>query len=224
MVSLTSDERAEIAEAIAHAELTTRGEIVCVVAPSSSDYEEVPLAYAALAALLIPLILVAISLVQPHWHAAQVASFRPSGLELVVLLQGLVFAVVWFVLRVRILRRALTPSPLKRQRVKRRAMEQFLARDLSSTTGRTGVLIYVSLEERMVELLADHGVSESVPEGSWTKPMALLVAALKRGALKDGLKAVVRATGAILAFAAPIGDSNIDVDELPNDVVELPPG
>ena len=51
-------DKARVAAAIRRAELQTSGEIFCVIAQHSSDYRLVPLAWAALVALLVPLPLI----------------------------------------------------------------------------------------------------------------------------------------------------------------------
>ena len=78
---LTEDERRQVAEAVARAELHTRGEIFCIVAPDCGDYRETPLAAAAFAALAAPALLLAggvqvtvPGLIQGGWTAAAVGA------------------------------------------------------------------------------------------------------------------------------------------------------
>ena len=52
-------------------------------------------------------------------------------------------------------RTALVPAHIKRLHAHRRAVEQFLAQNLHTTAGHTGVLIFVSVAERYAEILAD---------------------------------------------------------------------
>ena len=46
--------------------------------------------------------------------------------------------------------------------MQRRAAEQFIAKNLHLTRERTGVMIFVSLGERMAELIADEGIADHV--------------------------------------------------------------
>ena len=78
---LTEDERRQVAEAVSRAELHTRGEIFCIVAPDCGDYRETPLAAAAFAALAAPALLLAggvqvtvPGLIQGGWTAAAVGA------------------------------------------------------------------------------------------------------------------------------------------------------
>ena len=64
-------------------------------------------------------------------------------------------------------RLALVPKSIANANVRRRASEQFLAQNLHTTTGRTGVLIFVSVAEQRVEIIADSGIDARVPKGTW---------------------------------------------------------
>ena len=118
-------------------------------------------------------------------------------------------------------RRALTPRAFKRDRVRRRALEQFAAKNLHLTRDRTGVLIFVSFAEHMAELIADEGIADHVEPRIWDEAMAALVAGLRRGAPGEGICAAVNMCGEVLAERFP-PDERDNPDELPNAVVILP--
>ncbi|MCR5874480.1 TPM domain-containing protein [Phenylobacterium sp. J426] len=168
-VLLSPSDRAAIEAAVREAETRTTGEIYCVFAEESSDYRETPLAWAAGVALLGPaiLLLAGVHVEAPDllggWTAAQVSSVAEAAARRAligaVLLQGALFVLALAVVSVPALRRALTPRGLKRDRVRRRAQEQFVAKNLHATRERTGVLIYVSFAEHMAELIADEGIA-----------------------------------------------------------------
>ena len=229
---LTDAERLAIEEAVRAAELRTSGEIYCAVAPDSSDYREVPIAWAAVAALLAPavLLLAGVEVSVPDildggWSAAQVGGVAEtaarSALVGAILLQGFLFVGVGLLASWRPMRRILTPTSLKRSRVRRRARELFLAKNLAGTRARTGVLIYVSMGEHMAELVADEGVSSQVDAAAWDGAMAALVAGIKRGDAGGGFAEAVGLCADILAVHAPADESD-NPNELPDSVVELP--
>jgi putative membrane protein len=226
MLLLTREEHAEISQAIRTAEQSTSGEIYCVVAEESSDYGETPLAIGALAALVLPAILL-LAGVSPAalagWRASHLAAAEAdlvSYAALLVAAQALIFTLAALTASIPAVRRALTPAPLKRDRVRRRALEQFLAKNMHRTAGRTGVLIFVSFGEHMAELIADEGVAKHVDAGTWEAPMKALVEAMRKRAPKQGLIAAVEQCGAILAKHVPAGAENRN--ELPDAVAELP--
>src|SRR6195256_2666053 len=65
---ISEADKARVADAIRAAETKTSGEIFCVVAQHASDYRLVPLAWAALAALIVPAPLIYLTL----WPAAAI--------------------------------------------------------------------------------------------------------------------------------------------------------
>lgn len=229
---LNDADRARIEAAVDAAEDRTRGEIFCIVARESSDYREAPIAWAALAALAAPAVLLIAGiqvrvpdLFGAEWTAAQVGAAAESAargaLAGAILLQALLFVGVAVIVSIPPVRRWMTPHSLKRQRVRQRAWEQFLAKDLSATRERTGVLIYVSESERMAELIADEGVAGKVDPKVWGEAMGRLVGGVKRGKPAEGFEQAIGLCGAILAehFPARPGDNP---NELSNAVVELP--
>ena len=231
MQALTPDQLGVIEAAIREAEAKTAGEIYCVVSPQSSHYAEVPVAWAAGVALLAPALLllggvhVSIPEFFADWSAEQVSqaiemSVRRALVGTIVL-QGVLFALTALIVEIPALHRALTPGRLKRQRVRRRAHEQFVAKNLHLTRERTGVLIYVSLAERMAELVADEGIAAHVEPHVWDKAIAALTAGLRRDEPAAGFTEAVRLCGQVLAekFPARPGDNP---NELPDAVVVLP--
>jgi putative membrane protein len=231
MKELTPTELSAIEAAVREAEARTTGEIYCVVSEESSDYGETPLAYAAGVALLAPAILllagvhVSIPDFFSTWSAAQVGqaieqSVR-SALIGTIVLQGMLFVVTALIVAIPPVRRALTPRGLKRDRVRRRAAEQFLAKNLHLTRERTGVLIFVSLGERMAELIADDGIASQVEPKVWDQAMAALTEGLKRGQPAAGFAAAVGLCADVLAERFPPREGD-NPNELPDAVVVLP--
>ncbi len=111
----------------------------------------------------------------------------------------------------------LVPRSVKRASAHRRAVEQFMAQNLHTTKGRTGVLIFVSAAERFAEILVDSGIDKKVDEGTWQRIVDGLTAEIGRGRPGDGFVAAVEQIGALLAKHFPPGA--IDVDELPNHLI-----
>src|SRR6478752_2068416 len=133
MTLVAEADQKRIAEAITEAERRTSGEIVAVIAPESSQYLHASFLWAALAALAVPWPFV-------FW------TWWP--IQHIYVLQLAVFAALVVLLMPRSVRLALVPRRVKHARAHRRAVEQFLAQNLHTTVGRTGVMIFVSVGER----------------------------------------------------------------------------
>ncbi|MFL5298069.1 MAG: TPM domain-containing protein [Phenylobacterium sp.] len=231
MQDLTPAELGAIEAAVRDAEARTTGEIYCVVTPESSHYAETPIAWAAGVALLAPAILLlgGVHVSLPEFFSAWSADQVSEAIEMsvrraligTIILQGLLFAITALIVEIPAVRRALTPRRLKRHRVRRRAAEQFVAKNLHLTRERTGVLIFVSLGERMAELIADEGIAKHVEPLVWDRAVAALTEGLKRGEPAAGFAAAVGLCADVLAekFPARAGDNP---NELPDAVVLLP--
>ena len=230
--TLTADDRRAIAEAVGRAEEGTSGEIVCVLAPEADDYAEVPVAWAALAALVLPFLAVWAGL-HPTlhlvwlggaggWEAPGARGSGPTALDTVgafVALQALVFAAVFGLGRIAAVRRFLTPAPLKRAKVHKGAQSQFSATGLAAAPDRTGVLIYASLGDRMVEVVADQLIHDAVGEGEWRKAAAAVSAGMKGGVTGGGFVHAVEVCGAALAAHFPPTGPRLNA--FPDDLREL---
>jgi putative membrane protein len=192
----------KIAAAIAQAETKTSGEIVAVVSASSSSYLYAPFLWASLIALLVPWPFI----VYTWWPVVWI-----------YLLQLAVFFVLLAVFLIRPLRYRLVPRSIKKRTAHRRAVEQFLAQNLHTTQGRTGVLIFVSLAERHAEIVADTEIDETVRKGTWQEIVDELTRHLSRDQATDGFITAIKQIGSHLSAAFPPGSG--DPNELPDHLI-----
>jgi putative membrane protein len=231
MKSLSPSDLTAIEAAVRAAEARTVGEIYCVVTEESSHYGETAIAWAAAVALLGPALLllggVHVTIPDPFatWSAPDVSAAIESAVRQALIgavaVQAALFVVTAAIVSIPPVRRALTPKSLKRLRVKRRAAEQFIAKNLHLTAERTGVLIFVSLGERMAELIADDGIADHVEPHVWDRAMAALTQGLKRGDSEAGFVAAIGLCADVLAEKFPVRPGG-NPNELPDAVVVLP--
>lgn len=231
MKHLSPSDLMAIEAAVRAAEARTTGEIYCVVTEESSHYSETAIAWGAGVALLGPALLlvggvhVTIPELFSNWSASEVGAAIESAVQRAligaIVLQGVLFVATALTVSIPAVRRFLTPRSLKRLRVQRRAAEQFIAKNLHATRERTGLLIFVSLGERMAELIADEGIAEHVEPHVWDKAMAALTAGLKRGDPEAGFVAAIELCAEVLATKFPAREGD-NPNELPDAVVVLP--
>ena len=225
MVTLfTEADHDKVTEAVRAAEAKSAGEIVTIVAAKSDSYHDVGLHYAVLAMLLVPVLGAAVPQGWIDWGIGLFfgwnaeLSFRTLMILLFVKMT-LFFLIVRYALAYMPLRMALTPRRTKQRRVHRRAVEVFRSALERRTTGRTGVLIYLSLAERRAEIVADQAVTDKVPADVWIAALTALIDEVRAGRPGDGLAICVTMVGEILApIVPPIPD---DRNELPDRLVEL---
>ncbi|GAA5784967.1 TPM domain-containing protein [Chitiniphilus shinanonensis] len=100
--------------------------------------------------------------------------------------------------------------------VRERAVQWFSDLRMWDTEYNTGVLVYLLLAERRIELVADRGIAQAVPDGEWQAICAGLIDDLAGGRPVDGLATALQALGRQLAEHFPLGVGQVDHNELPN--------
>jgi putative membrane protein len=208
MAFLSDADRQRIADAVRAAERRTSGEFVTVIAPRSDVYLVVPLLIAAAVALILPGVL---------WLLDATHDFRALYTLQLVAFAALALLLQWQPIAVR-----LVPERIKAARATRRAREQFLLRGLHRTKDRAGVLLFVSVAEHRVDLIADEGINALVPPGTWDAIVAAFIAAVRRRRVADGFVAAIEAVTAVLATHFPRAPD--DTNELPDRLVVLDGG
>ena len=198
-MNVSEQDRARISMAIRAAEKKTSGEIVCVLAQSSSDVTALPILVAAVVALALPWLLVALTAMSVHR---------------ILVLQVLVFVALALVLCVPQVRVALVPRRARRAVAHRAAMEQFTIRGIARTKNRTGILIFVSLAEHYARIIADMGIAGRVPQSEWQDAIDALVTHMKYGRIADGFIMAIDVCGRVLATHFPRTETSRD--ELPD--------
>ena len=135
------------------------------------------------------------------------------------ILQIAVFALVYALVNFTGLKLALTPKATRRKKAHEKAMEQFYARGLHLTRGRTGVMIFCALEEHFVEVIADEGIYSKVDTSTWDNTVNVLLKNIRAGDLTTGFVEAVAACGVALAQHFPPDAEN--PNELPDVLIEI---
>jgi uncharacterized membrane protein len=105
------------------------------------------------------------------------------------------------------------------QSARNRAIDVFSQLRVWDTEENNGVLIYLLLADRDVEIVADRGISARVPAGEWERICRRMEAALARGQFEQAVVTGVEEVAKLLArhFPPRPGDRN----ELPDQPVAL---
>jgi len=100
---------------------------------------------------------------------------------------------------------------------RQRAVQLFGQLGVWDTADNNGVLIYVLLADRDVEIIADRGYAGRVSDEQWTQVCHVIEQAYHRGEFERGTVAGIAAASALVAQHYPA----VDRDELPNRPVVL---
>jgi len=190
-----------VSRAVAAAEANTAGEIVVAVVPSSDTYPRAVLVAALACGVPVAVALTLVTGPDSLWRFLPIAAL--------CILLCLTAAHRW-----PLLKRPFISPTVGREEVRQRAIQAFYDHRLYQTRDATGVLLFLSLLERRVELLADTGIDALVPEGTWGGVVRELTADLRASHPVDGVVRAVARIGEILAAHVPRCPD--DTDELDN--------
>lgn len=192
----------QLAECVREIEKETDAELVIVVRARSGSYRHVDLlcgsvlAYAGLLFLLFSPWTFA-----HYWVAVDVA---------------LLFALGFYIsARSETIRRLMTNKRERADAVRMGAAAMFYEAGIANTASEMGVLIYLSLLERRLELIADRGVLKAAPPLEWNERLFELHKAGHRPRLPDMIEAL-RELGALLKRCLPPTGEN------PNELSDMP--
>lgn len=196
--------RETVRAAVRRAEERTVGEVVPVIVERSDPHPGARWGAALTAALLGSLLLIDVL----PWHAPPLLLVTQVGLGLL----GAALA-TWLP----DVQRSFVSEERATDVAEEQALQEFVTQGLKETAGRTGVLLFVSLFERRVVVLADEGVASAVAEDAWVPVDRDVLDGVRAGSLRDGLVAALDRVGGILAEHAPRGPD--DDNELADRVV-----
>ncbi|HTR62887.1 MAG TPA: hypothetical protein VMH37_14345 [Candidatus Binataceae bacterium] len=182
-------DRARIEVAIADAQKRTGARLSLIVVPLSDHYSLYAPLWAAIGALIING-LAALLLPQLGIRAGYVI-----GASSFVILT-LVFD--WLPLRLRIV-----PARIKLSRAQHLAHREFAVHVVGPSHERNGVLFFVSIGERYVEVLADREIHQQVGTEAWEKVVADFLVAARENHLVDGILVAISQLQALLEAHCP---------------------
>ena len=191
-----------LAQAVREIEKTTDAEIVIVVRGRSGSYLHADYLCGAILAFLI-LLFVLFSPFEFHtyWVPFDVVALFVVG--------------VFISSRTDAIRRALTTGSSRAKAARAGAAAMFYEAGIANTHAENGILIYLSLLERQLEIIADRGVLKAVPALRWNDATFELKK-LGRSADPDIFVEAVRSLGRLLAGHLPATGAN------PNELADGP--
>ena len=100
-----------------------------------------------------------------------------------------------------------------------RAVTMFGKLRVWDTEHNNGVLVYLLLAERAIEIVADRGLTRHVSPQQWSDIVARMGAAFRDGRFEDGLTQALEEVSALLVQHFPLAPGEADSNELPDEPV-----
>ena len=208
---LTDEDREKIKGTVEEVEKTTSGEIVPMVVARSYHYPMSDVIGGIIFALPLSLILTYF-----------IGAWLWIGHYNLWLFLGLL--TVLFILcqqatkRIPRLKRLFISDREIDEEVEEAAVTSFFREGLYRTRDETGILIFISVFEHRVWILADRGINEKVKQGQWDEIVKMIIDGIKTNTQADAICKAIKDVGFILTEHFPIKAD--DKDELGNLIIK----
>ncbi len=208
---LTDSEQEQIKASVAAAEKTTSGEIVVIVVPASYHYPTAEILGATAFSLPLSLILTPLT--------GELMWIGPQNMWVFLGVFSLLFALFYtLVKRIPVLKRLFLTKKEIAEEVEEAALTHFYKHQLDKTRDETGVLLFVSVLEHQVWILADRGINAKLPPGTWDQVVSNMVSGIKENRQAEALCQAVASVGRQLSQHFPIKPD--DTDELKSLIID----
>ncbi len=190
----TPKEHQRIDAAIAELGRSTAANLRVVVTRVSDRYSLYPVAWAAIGAILLGGL---VSLLRPDIASRTMVAIQLWFLIVITLLLNWLPIRLWIV-----------PEQVKHAHARQLAHREFNAHAMANPKQQHRILLFVSLGERYVEIVADHETHALAPAGAWNKIVDEFLTTVKAGRVADGVLDAVAACGSILKTQHPAIDAS----------------
>ncbi|MBN2403569.1 MAG: TPM domain-containing protein [Spirochaetes bacterium] len=201
---LSESDKKKIQNAVKEIEKITSGEIVPMVVSSSYSYPVSNYIGGFIFAFIIALLCVFILEDENLWLFLSI--FMPAFIVMYVLIKYSMTVKKLFISDKEI-----------NEEVEEAAITQFFKHQLYKTKDQTGILLYISVFEKKVWILADHGINSKVEPNAWEKIVDLIVKGIKTKRQGEAIPEAIRKIGEMLCEHFPCKDD--DTDELKNLII-----
>lgn len=198
-----------IEDAVRSAEAGTSGEITLAATVESHDYSF----YELLASVLIGALSFAILLpLQNLIHTVLTRFFWEPALWQTTAVTGAlsfgITALFFLAANIPVIDRLIIPQAVRSRMVYQRALRHFVESGTYATADRTGILIFVSLMEHEVRIIADTAVSSKIPQEQWDHIAQTVAAGVKNSSLSSALIEAIGICGSLLTEHFPADHTN----------------
>lgn len=211
----TGEDNEKIRETTAAAESGTVGEIAVMVVDHSSLYLEAEIIGGVFLGGLLSLVVTEVL-----FHLSEVIAefFFHSTVWLFIPLAILLFYPCRLLFKtVPSLKFAFIGKKRREKAVQERALRAFYEKGLYKTKENTGMLIFLSLLERKVWVLADKGIHGKIHQNTLNRLAGIVSKGIREGRSCEALCEAIKEAGDLLAKLYPASGANID--ELPDEVM-----
>lgn len=219
-MDLKNEDLEKIKNAVKNAESKTAGEIATAFIKESDNYAVYELMFSVFCGFIYFVVMMLFSSNIEHTLKKMLWDYSTDHLLIFYGLSTfLVIFIFYWLANISCIDRLIVPKSVMRRKVNERAVRYFMESGVYNTKDRTGILIFISSLERRVELLADKGINEKIPQEKWNAVVSHIIDGIKSGRMVENLTDAIAQCGEMLAEHYPIQPE--DVNELKDDIAVL---
>jgi len=205
MHHISNETKEKIQKAIFETEKKTSSELVAVVTQKSGRYLYISLLITSLASLLVPF---GFLFFAPDTEAKSIYE-----------IQLLSFMLLLLILNIPNVLYVLLPKTVLIKAAKLKAFETFRILGLHKTSNYQAVMVFVSLYEKYIEIVADSAISAKIDNALWQSTIDTFLENVKNDKFEEGYIQAISEIEAILVEYFPI--ENNDKNELSDGLIEV---
>ncbi|MDP8269690.1 MAG: TPM domain-containing protein [Candidatus Tenebribacter davisii] len=214
---LSKEDMKQISSAVNKAESKTSGEIATAMIKESYNYAIYELIFAVIIGFIYFVAMMFFAGSIDQWLQGK---FWDYSVHYLIMFYGfstfIVIALFYFFGNISSIDRLIVPKRIRLQKVQERATRYFMESGVFNTKDRTGILIFISIMERRVELLADSGINAMISKDKWQDIVNNIIKGIKENDITTHLTRSIDECGNLLAEHFPIQAD--DKNELTDDI------
>lgn len=219
-IKVNQENLKKISEAVKKAESKTSGEIATAFIRESDNYAFFELSFAVIMGFIYFSILMVFSNQLEQMIKGMFWDYNVGYLTAFIGFSTFFIIALFYLLsNIPVIDRLIIPKKQREKKVYERAIRHFMESGVYDTRDRTGILIFISLLEHRVELIADRGINEKIDQIEWDSIVQNIVSGIKRGDWEKHLADSILRCGDLLEKHFPIKSD--DKNELRDDIVML---
>jgi len=219
-IKVSKEDLRNLSEAVKKAEAKTTGEIATAIVKESDNYALYELSFGiAVGIIYFSMLLFFLTPIENiikgmfwDYKSAYLVSFVGFS-TLIIIILAYLFANISFIDRL------IIPEKIKKRIVYERALRHFAESGVYDTKDRTGILIFISILEQRVELIADKGINEKIEQNEWKEIVKEIIRGIKAGDWVKSLSEAIEKCGDLLTKHFPRDEES--KNELDNEIAVL---
>ncbi|NQT64715.1 MAG: TPM domain-containing protein [FCB group bacterium] len=202
---LRKEDMKKIGSAVKKAESKTSGEIATAMIKESYNYAIYELIFAVVIGFVYFIVMMFFT---GSIEQFLQGNFWDYSVNYMIMFYGfstfIVITLFYFIGNISSIDRLIVPKKILIQKVQERATRYFMESGVYNTKDRTGILIFISILERRVELLADSGINAKIPQEKWQSIVDNIIKGIKQKDIASHLTESINECGDLLVEHFPI--------------------